>query len=569
MALFHQKWQEFVDSNPINALLGKFKVELIGVGIFSMVANLLTLTPTIYMLQVFAHFLKSKSGATLIAVSFIALFLFVIMAFCEWMRARVLVRAGVRFDEMINSEVFRASFASALNNKSRNLTESFSDLTNLRQFLSGTGVYAILDTPWVPIYMFVAYLLHPLLGLLTLAFVILQVFLLRWCQAYQHEVDEPLLEAQRRTATFVNAKLRNAEVVEAMGMLAGLRARWQRLHRRQLALNAISHDRLERAQGLVKFVQYSVQSLSLAVGALLVIDGRLDPGAMIAANLLVAKACQPTLMLVSSWRQIMSARLSYDRLVNLLSERSDAEAQAYGSVTNGKLEFVGLTATVEGRAEPILSYISAQFNPSELVAIVGPSGSGKSTLARCALGLWPEFKGDVLLDGDHVHLWDRQNLGQHVGYVPQDVSLFDGTVADNICRFSKPDPVKIIEAARAAGVHDMILRFPQGYDTQIGLAGDFLSGGQRQRLALARALYGDPAVLVLDEPNANLDDVGEAALMSAVQRLRDAGRTVLFISHRASVLAAADRIMVLQKGHVVAFGRRESVLSFLQQNIAA
>lgn len=565
MRFLSSKWDEFAAQNPVNALIGKFKTELIGVGIFSMVANLLTLTPIIYMLQVFGHFLQSKSGSTLVAVSLIALFCFAVMAFAEWMRARVLVRAGVRFDEMLNSEVFRAGFATALKKRNVNFSEPFNDLTNLRQFMTGAGVYAIFDAPWIPVYTVVSFMLHPILGLLALVFVILLALLLRWSHSYQRGIDVPLFEANLKTASFLQAKLRNAEVVEAMGMLNGLRPRWQRLHRKQLEISATARDRMERTQGVIKFVQYSVQSLSLAVGAVLVIKGELNAGAMVAANMLVARACQPMQMFVASWRASMAARLSYGRLVSLLEDAPGQGEYASPVAPRGRLDLVDLTARVNGRDAPILEGVTAQFNPGELVAIIGPSGSGKSTLARCTLGLWEDFEGKILLDGEPIGAWDRDQLGPHIGYVPQDVELFDGTIADNIARFGARDAQKIVAAAQAAGVHELILRFPQGYDSQMGIAGGFLSGGQRQRIALARALYGDPALLVLDEPNANLDDAGEAALMSAVMRLRNDGRTVIFISHRSGVLAAADRIMVLEQGKIAALGPRDQVLQFLRQ----
>jgi len=562
-------WNEFVSQNPINALLGRFKRELIGVGVFSMVVNVLTLTPTIYMLQVFDHFLKSQSGVTLLAVSGIALFCFLLMAFAEWVRSRVLVRAGVRFDEMLNSEVFKAGFASALRNKGINLSEPFSDLTNLRQFMTGIGIFALFDAPWIPIYMLVAYLLHPLLGLLTLVFVIMLAVLLRWSQGYQRGIDAALLESNLRTSNFIQAKLRNVEVIEALGMLGSLRSRWQALHRKQLALNAIAHDRMERAQGMIKFVQYSQQSLSLAVGAILVLKGELSPGAMVAANMLVARACQPMQMFVSSWRASMAAKLSYGRLVTLLEQNPERVGITPENDPTGRIQIYDLIARAEGREAPILDGITAQFNPREIVAIVGPSGGGKSTLARCILGLWEDFSGDVLLDGHPVREWDRHILGGHIGYVPQDVELFDGTVADNISRFGVRDAHKIVEAAKAAGVHEMILRFPEGYDTQMGIAGSILSGGQRQRIALARALYGEPSLIVLDEPNANLDDAGEAALMEAVSVLRSKGKALVFISHRPSVLAVADRIMLIDRGRVAAFGEREAVLAFMRQQAPA
>lgn len=562
------KWQGFVEENPVNALLGQFRRELLGIAIFSMIINLLMLTPTIYMLQVFDRFLKSQNGATLIAVSAIALFLFLIMAFAEWARARVLVRAGVRFDEMLNSEVFRASFSASLRNKNRNLSEAFSDLTNLRQFMTGVGVYAIFDTPWIPIYTLVSFLLHPLLGLLVLFFVVMLGGLLLWSQRFHGGIDQPLLEANLKTSSFIQAKLRNAEVIASMGMLDSLKARWKSLNGRQLAIGAVAHDRMERVQGLIKFVQYSQQSLTLAFGAFLVVEGQLTAGAMVAATMLVARACQPVQLFVSSWRASMAARISYQRLVELLETNPAPIAIEAHKPVVGDVKVIDLSAKVEGRDQPILSNFNAHFRPGELVAIVGPSGSGKSTLARCILGLWHNHDGKVLIDEISVNDWDRHHLGRFLGYVPQDVELFDGTLADNISRFGAREPKKIVAAAKAAGVHEMILRLPQGYDTQMGVAGSALSGGQRQRLALARALYDDPSLVVLDEANANLDDAGEAALMSAVRRLRDAGKVVIFITHRSGVLAIADRIMLIDDGQMVAFGERDNALAILRQQAA-
>lgn len=559
------KWQSFVEENPVNALLGQFRRELVGIAIFSMIINLLMLTPTIYMLQVFDRFLRSQNVATLIAISAIALFLFLVMAFAEWARARVLVRAGVRFDEMLNSEVFRASFSASLRNKNRNLSEAFSDLTNLRQFMTGVGVFAVFDTPWIPIYTFVSFMLHPLLGLLVLFFVITLAALLWWSQRFHGGIDQPLLEANIKTSNFIQAKLRNAEVIASMGMLESLKSRWQALNGRQLALGAVAHDRMERVQGVIKFVQYAQQSLTLAFGAFLVVEGELTAGAMVAATMLVARACQPVQLFVSSWRASMAARISYRRLVDLLEANPEPVVVAAVNHIAGDVKLVDLTAKVDGRDQPILVNINAHFRPGELIAIVGPSGSGKSTLARCVLGLWESYEGQVLIDGVAVNKWDRHYLGRYIGYVPQDVELFDGTLADNISRFGVREPQKIVAAAKAAGVHEMILRLPQGYDTQMGIAGSGLSGGQRQRLALARALYDEPSLVVLDEANANLDDAGEAALMMAVRRLRDAGKLVIFISHRSGVLSIADRVMLMGEGQIVLFGEREKVLATLRQ----
>ena len=563
------KWQGFVGENPVNALLGQFRRELLGIAIFSMIINLLMLTPTIYMLQVFDRFLKSQNGATLIAVSAIALFLFLIMAFAEWARARVLVRAGVRFDEMLNSEVFRASLSASLRNKNRNLSEAFSDLTNLRQFMTGVGVYAIFDTPWIPVYTLVSFLLHPLLGLLVLFFVVMLGGLLLWSQRFHGGIDQPLLEANLKTSSFIQAKLRHAEVIASMGMLDSLKARWKSLNGRQLAIGAVAHDRMERVQGLIKFVQYSQQSLTLAFGAFLVVEGQLTAGAMVAATMLVARACQPVQLFVSSWRASMAARISYQRLVELLETNPAPIAIETHKPVVGDVKVIDLSAKVEGRDQPILSNFAgiACGKLNGFKSISSPEWA-----IACFFGaaphIWHNHDGQVLIDEIAVNDWDRHHLGRFLGYVPQDVELFDGTLADNISRFGAREPKKIVAAAKAAGVHEMILRLPQGYDTQMGVAGSALSGGQRQRLALARALYDDPSLVVLDEANANLDDAGEAALMSAVRRLRDAGKVVIFITHRSGVLAIADRIMLIDDGQMVAFGERDNVLAILRQQAA-
>lgn len=558
------KWQEFSSKNPVNALLDQFKAELIAVGVFSFVANVLMLTPTIYMLQVFDRFLRSQNGATLIAVSAIALFLFLVMAFSEWMRTRILVRAGVRLDELLNTRVFRASFVATLRNKNRNLSEAFADLTNLRQFMTGSGIHALFDVPWIPIYAAVAYMLHPLIGLLIVIFVLISGGILWWGQRYHADIDQSVHAANLKASLFLQTKLRNAEVIGAMGMTRVLQDRWRKIQDRALDINAVAHERSERIQGLIKFTQYAQQSLTLAAGALLVIEGQMSVGAMIAATTLVARASQPMQLLVTSWRGSMAARISYKRLVSLLENHEEYQGTFPEKSVKGHIKINDLSISVEGRETPILREVNLEFKPGELVAIVGPSGSGKSTLARCILGLWPAHDGQVLFDGELVNDWNRSDLGSQVGYVPQDVELFDGSVADNISRFGARDAKKIIEAAKAAGVHDMILHFPQGYETQMGVSGSFLSGGQRQRIALARALYGDPSLLVLDEANANLDDVGEAALMSAVLSLRDRGKTILFITHRGSVLNVADRIAVMRDGRLSAFGTRQEVLDILR-----
>lgn len=553
----------FARRNPLNAILWDFRREFYVVGLFSMVANLLLLTPTLYMLQVYDRVLLSHNQLTLLVVSLLALFFFAVMAFAEWARSRLLVRAGVRFDALVNTRVFRAAFEAALNQAGRNPREAFTDLVNLRQFMTGNGVFAFFDAPWTPIYIAVAWLLHPWLGLVATVFALVLVIAAWLSHRLTRAGHEELGESAFKVGGFVQGKLRNAEAIEAMGMLDNLRLRWRNLACQHLDLQARMAELGQRLQASTKFIQLVQQSLMLAAGAVLVIRGELSPGAMIAANVLMARALQPVQLIVASWKGFMTARLSYRRLVELLAAYPERSGLALAEAPRGAVGLRGLQASADGRAEPILKGIDAEFAAGEVVVILGPSGSGKSTLARCLMGVWPRMSGAVLLDGTPLREWDRHELGPHLGYLPQDVELLEGTIAENIARFGTVDSEKVIAAAQGAGVHDMILHFPQGYDTPMGVAGNLLSGGQRQRIALARAMYGDPALLVLDEPNANLDDAGEAALLLAVKKLKAQGRTVFVISHRGGIVNVADRLLVLAQGRVREFGPRAEVLARL------
>lgn len=551
--------------NPLRSALAPFHRELLVVGIFSLVVNLLLLTPTLYMLQVYDRVMISQSGFTLVALTAIVLFFYAVMTFSDWMRSRILVRAGVRLDEALNSRVFNASFDRSLNQKSKVTQEAFTDLTNLRQFITGAGVFAFFDLPWIPLYLTVVWLLHPWLVAIALLFV-LMFGVLAWIGHHlTYKATEQNMEARRLAGQFVFSKLRNSEAVESMGMMASIRRRWLSLHEIEMEAYHRLAKMNERVQAVMKFVQYSQQSLMLGAAAWLVILGKLSMGSMIAANVMMQRCVQPVQMMVSTWRLFMSAVISYRRLNQLLEEHPERDALALPQDFRARLKAVDLSATAPGRKLPILSHLDLEFRPGELTVVLGPSGSGKSTLARCLLGIWPEFSGQVLLDGLPVEQIDRQSLGARIGYMPQDVELLDGSIADNIARFGAVDPGQVVAAARAAGIHELILQFPQGYDFPMGLAGGVLSGGQRQRVALARALYADPQLIILDEPNANLDDLGEAAMMQALVRLKAAGKTVVVISHRGGVVNVADRLVVLAGGQLVAAGPRQEVIDRLSR----
>jgi len=554
------KTPETFSRSELRAVLWTFRREFLIVGLFSFVSNLLMLAPTIYMLQIYDRVLVSQNQLTLLALSLITLFLFGVSALSDWTRSRVLVRAGMRFDQQLGTRVFNSSFESYLNQASASPSRAFGDLLQIRQFLTGSGIFALFDAPWSPLYIAVIFFLQPWLGALALVFAVIQTCL-AW---FGHRKTVAPSEAASRASADVNAylqsKLRNAEVIESMGMLDSLRARWRKWQDVYLARNADAHNVISRATAMSKMVRYSQQSLSLSAGAVLVIVGKLSPGGMIAANLLMSRALSPIDQLVGLWRTLSTTRAAFDRLEQLLEEYPERDPNLRRVAPRGELTLRNVVATAAGREEPILKDISFSVPVGTMTAVMGPSGSGKSTLARVMVGIWPEVSGEVLLDGIPLASWNRIELGPHIGYLPQDIELFEGTIAENISRFSEADPEKVIEAARCAGLHDMILRFPKGYDTPIGEAGGFLSGGQRQRIGLARAVYGDPVLLVLDEPNANLDDAGEAALVRALVRLKEQGKTVFLITHRTSAIAVADRVIVLQDGRIRADGPREAML---------
>lgn len=551
--------------DPLSTVMWTFKREFLTVAVFSMVVNLLMLTPTLYMLQVFDRVLLSQSQLTLLVVSLLTLFLFAMMAFGEWARSILLVRTGVKLDQALSQKVFRSSFLSYLNPSESDPAKAFGYLITLRQFMTGNGVFALFDSPWVPIYIAVLFLLHPVLGWVAIGFALVQTSIAWYGHSLGKQIQADSAQSQADAQKFMQSKLRNIEVLSSMGMLTGLFARWQKLQHKALLQGGSAQQRLGAVTAVSKFARYSQQSLNLGVGGWLVIVGEISPGAMIAANVLTTRALAPIDLLVMSWPGFLSSKTAYERLKELMGFQHKGREKTLTDVPLGQLKVEGLTVRVPGRDKPVLNKVDFMALPGTVSVVLGPSGSGKSTLARSMLGIWPEFEGRILLDEQDITQWTRESLGPHLGYLPQDIELFDGTIAENIARIGEVDSEKVIAAAQAAGLHQMILRFPKGYDTRVGQAGSFLSGGQRQRIGLARALYGQPVLVVLDEPNANLDDEGENALLNAVLLLKQQGKTVVLISHRQGVLKVADRLVIMQDGQVVASGPRDGVLAALQK----
>lgn len=539
------------------------------VGGFSFLINMLMLTPTFYMLQMYDRVLGSRNEMTLYMITLITVGLFILLSGLEFVRSRILVRVGAQFDADLNSRVFNSAFETNLRSNGANAGQSLSDLTNVRQFITGNGLFAFFDAPWFPIYLAILFVLHPMLGWFSIVGAIISVTL---TLINEWSTKGPLSEANKvaiSSNNYATNSLRNAEVIEAMGMVDNLRNRWYTRYKDLLALQTIASDRAGTISAFSKFSRMTQQSLILGLGAYLVIKGQMSPGGMIAGSILMGRALAPLDLLIASWKHLISARGAFDRLEKMLNAFPAREKTMPLPAPDGNLSVEAVAAAAPGATTLILKGVSFAMAAGEAVAIIGPSAAGKSTLARLLVGVWPAVQGKVRLDGADVFAWNKLELGPHIGYLPQDVELFEGTIAENIARFGQIDHEKVIAAAQLTGVHDMILHFPQGYDTPIGVGGGFLSGGQRQRIALARAVYGQPSLIVLDEPNANLDDVGEAALIKAIAALRAAGSTVVLVTHRTNIISSVDKILLLRDGQVAAFGPRDQVIAALAQTARA
>jgi len=448
----------FFQRSALGRTLASFRRELLWIAVFSFFANVLLLTPTLYMMQVFDRVMASGSEYTLAALTLIMVLFFAVMAFAEWVRSRLLVRAGARFDQALNNHVFNASFETSLGGNTRHQLQAFNDLTNLRQFLSGNGAFALVDTPWTPVYIGVLFLMHPWLGWASIVFAVVMLTLAVLGNRVTAKHFEQVQEGQMESIAYLHSKLRNAETVEALGMLGNLRRHWLAIQERLAHTLHGAHEGAHRMQAATKFVQLSQQSLMLALGALLAIDGHISVGAMIACNALMGNALRPIGILVQTWKQFVDTRQSYLRLETLLEDNPPREDRHTSDQVRGQITLRGLTATAAGREQPILKGLDAEFKAGEVVAILGPSGAGKSTLARCIVGIWPQTGGQVLLDGHPIDEWSREALGPHIGYLPQDIELFDGTIAENIGRFADVSPEQVIEAAQRTGIHEMVLR---------------------------------------------------------------------------------------------------------------
>ncbi|MGA0608260.1 type I secretion system permease/ATPase [Phenylobacterium sp. VNQ135] len=561
------KFLTFLSNQPDTALtraLGDAKKVATVAFLFSLVSNILYLALPLYTYQVYGRVMLSQSQATLWVLTLVTLFVFGISGVIDDIRARILINYGVALDQRVSGRVFASLFDAAVRGEPGARAQALRDLDQFRQTFTGVGAAAIFDVPWIPVFLIVLFIIDPLVGIVTLmgAITLLALAIL------QTRAMAPALkdanDAALKSYGFTDAALRNGEVVRAMGMLPTLGSAWARHRAVTIERGAAAAEYSNGYTDLIKFVRMGMQVLIIALGAYLILKGKIHSGMLFANMILASRALQPIEKIVSSWEPLNNMVRSHERLQNLLTKAEPAPSGTQLPRPTGKLSVEGLNFAPPGASKLVLSGVQFSVEPGEVLGVIGPSGAGKSTLARLLLGIWKPLQGVVRLDGADVFTWDRADFGRYVGYLPQDTELFAGTVRDNIARFrSDVSDEDVVEAARLAGVHDLVLRMPKGYDTDVGESGLVLSGGQRQRVGLARAVLGKPAFVVLDEPNASLDAEGEDALMRAIEQLKADGATVVIISHKPSVFRPADRMLVLRDGRVELFGPRDQVMSRL------
>lgn len=557
--------------NSLQAALKACKSSFISVGFFSLFVNALMLVPTFYMLQVYGRVVTGGNLTTLMMLTIIMAILMVTMGVLEFIRSRIMVRVSTKLDVLLSRDVYKASFRRALESGGMDASaQSLNDLTNLRQFLTGNGLFAFFDAPWLPIYIAVMFMFHPWYGWVAIASALVLLLL-----AYINErvTSKALGEANKQNvgATLYTTKnLRNAEVIESMGMLGTIMERWSRRQRVVLQLQSVASDKGGAISAISKTFRMLIQSLILGLGAYLAVDHQINPGLVIAGSVLLGRALAPIDLIIGSWKGFISARTQYGRLHEVLAKQQAEPERMSLPAPQGDVLVENLVVGAPGSKSPIIRGVGFAVPAGACVGIIGPSASGKSTLARALMGVWQPQHGVVRLDGADISNWNKEELGPHLGYLPQDIELFEGSISENIARFASINAEWVVKAAKIAGVHEMILQLPDGYDTVIGSEGVNLSGGQRQRIGLARALYGSPKLILLDEPNSNLDEVGERALAQAIQVMKQAGSTIFVITHRTSILAQLDRLLVMSSGGISMYGPRDQVMEELnKQQLAA
>jgi PrtD family type I secretion system ABC transporter len=512
---------------------------------------------------VYDRVLTSRNLTTLLMVTLITVFVLAVYATLDCLRSAILNRVSIGIDRTLSEKAFDGVFRARIANPGTEAARAFRDVATIRDFIGSGGLAAFLDLPWVPVFVALSFAIHTVLGLVAVASTILVAAAALASEALTRA---PLLAAAKHLAETQRHSvgvLRDAETISVLGMRGTMRAIWMQHHEATLDRHAVSTAICSLLLCVTKFVRSGVQIAIMGVAAYLVIDGAIQAGVIFAASLMIGRALAPVEQTVASWRRFVAAREALAKLGELFAACPARPQPLELPRPAGRLSVEGVYATAPGTNQPLLKSVSFAVESGETLVVIGASGSGKSSLVRVLTGIWPVTAGAVRIDGAALSQWEPDLLGRHVGYVPQDITLLEGTIAQNIARHGEVDGAEIIKAARAAGVHEAILRLPQGYETRVGMAGETLSGGMRQRVALARALYGDPAIVILDEPNSNLDPAGDQALAGAIASLKTAGKTVVVVSHKRGLVTRADKVLVMADGAIQAFGERDEVMARL------
>jgi PrtD family type I secretion system ABC transporter len=538
--------------------------------LLSLVSNLLMLTGPLFMLQVYDRVLASRSLPTLVVLTTLVCALYAFYALVEALRGRMAIRVGNLMEKSLGGPLLAASVYMKMSAGTPPGVDALRDNDLLRQFISGPGPMALLDLPWLPVYLAIVFLFHPLLGWLAVAGALMMGLLMGLNEWLSRRLSREANVAQTLRQRQVDDIRNNAESVLAMGMLGDMQARWLRTTGDLLQMQKAAGDRANLFSSMIKGLRFLLQSAVLGLGAYLVIEGQISGGLMIAASVVTSRALAPVEQIIGQWRSFVAARQAYGRIRKLIAALPPSSRDTQMPLPKTKLLLRGVATAPMGGRSPVLTDVSFELNAGDALGVLGPSGAGKSSLIRGLVGAWPVLNGEIRLDGTLLRHFDPSQFGRIIGYLPQRVELFQGTVAQNIARFrADVDTDQIIEAARAASVHGLISSLPNGYDTLVGEQGEMLSAGQRQQVGLARALFGNPFLVVLDEPNSNLDIEGEAALTRAILNVRERGGIVIVVAHRPSAIAAADKLLLLKAGKQIAFGPKGEVLKQIGQAASA
>ena len=531
---------------------------------FSFFSNLLYLALPLYTYQVYGRVLVSQSVPTLIVLSGITLFVFAVSSAIDDFRARILINYGVVLDQRVSGKLFSALFDAALRGEQGAKSQALRDMDNFRTTLTGAAAAVFFDVPWIPVFIVALYIIDPAVGVLATVGALVLLGIALWQERLMRPAQRDASDAQLRSYAFTEAALRNGEVVRAMGMLPTLGSSWARHRAVAIERGADAAEISNLGSNVIKGVRMGIQVLIIAIGAYLILKAKVPQGVLFANMILASRALQPIEKIVGSWDPLNNMVRAHGRLMLLLARAEPNTAATALPRPSGRLTVESLNFAPPGGTRLLLSNINFIVEPGEMLGVIGPSGAGKSTLARLLMGIWRPNNGVVRLDGANVFTWNREDFGRHVGYLPQDTELFSGTIRDNIARFrTDVTDEEVVTAAQMAGVHDLVLRLPKGYETDVGEGGHTLSAGQRQRVGLARAMLARPAYVVLDEPNASLDAEGEEALMRAIDAMKGTGATVVVISHKPSIFRAADKMLVLREGRIDLFGPRDQVMARL------